>query len=120
MCTVTWTRRPDGYSVFFNRDELRSRKEALPPRVHDDGTVSYVAPEDGDFGGTWLSVNGAGVTIGLLNGPAGVALLYSLPQLSPREPCPSCGRPRVVTRPTCEHCQSSFEPPSKDGTEIFG
>jgi hypothetical protein len=36
-----------------------------------------------------------------------------------REPCPACGRKRVVTRELCEHCGAPFPPPAPDGTEIF-
>jgi hypothetical protein len=68
VCTVTWLRRPGRYSVFFNRDELRARSEAKPPRRHEDGEASWLAPEDGDAGGTWLAVNDAGITVGALNG----------------------------------------------------
>jgi hypothetical protein len=70
MCTVTWRRRHHGYVLLFNRDELRSRQEARPPRSHgEDGGLPYLAPEDGDFGGTWLATNAAGITVGILNGP---------------------------------------------------
>jgi hypothetical protein len=68
MCTATWMRRPGRYSLFFNRDELLTRAEAAPPRRRDDGSARWLAPEDGDSGGTWLAVNEAGVTVALLNG----------------------------------------------------
>jgi hypothetical protein len=73
MCTVTWWRAEDGFRLFFNRDELRSRKEALPPFVQeasapDGSAVRFLAPVDGDFGGTWVAVNERGLTLGLLNG----------------------------------------------------
>jgi uncharacterized protein with NRDE domain len=70
MCTATWIRTDAGYVVFFNRDELRTRKPALPPKVMERDGVRFVAPQDGDAGGTWLGVNEFGVTIGLGNGPA--------------------------------------------------
>jgi hypothetical protein len=74
MCTATWTRRPDsGYEFLFNRDELLTRAEAEPPRAPRSPTdrrdgVRWLAPTDGDFGGTWISVNEAGLALGLLNG----------------------------------------------------
>lgn len=68
MCTVTWLRRPGRYSVFFNRDERRSRAEAAPPRRYEEDDVRWLAPEDREAGGTWLAVNDAGVTVGVLNG----------------------------------------------------
>lgn len=69
MCTATWFRTSGGYVVFFNRDELRTRKPARPPTVVERNGVRFIAPEDGDAGGTWLGVNERGVTIGLANGP---------------------------------------------------
>jgi hypothetical protein len=68
MCTVTWLRRPGGYELFFSRDELKTRQPAIPPAGRTLRGVRYVAPRDGDFGGTWLGVNEHGVTVGLLNG----------------------------------------------------
>ncbi len=72
MCTLTWTRRPNGYALLMNRDERLTRLPALPPREGGEG-VRWIAPADGDFGGTWIAANERGVTIGLLNGPAGKA-----------------------------------------------
>jgi len=79
VCTATWIRWEDGYEVFFNRDELRTRKPAQPPAelVHDG--VRCLAPVDGDAGGTWIGVNEFGVTIGLANGPAGPVELPERP-----------------------------------------
>ncbi|MEM9596232.1 MAG: NRDE family protein [Acidobacteriota bacterium] len=80
MCTVTWTRRPGGYELFFNRDESLGRGRAELPRVHGapphpgDGprerrgpTTTYLAPVDSDAGGTWIAVNRRGLTVCLLN-----------------------------------------------------
>ena len=73
MCTVTWLREASGYRLFFNRDELRSRLEAEPPRqaeglAPDGEAVGFLAPVDGDHGGTWIAANEHGVTVGLVNG----------------------------------------------------
>lgn len=68
MCTVTWLRSEAGYDLFFNRDERSSRKDALPPRVSEGRGVQWLAPVDGDFGGTWIAANECGITIGILNG----------------------------------------------------
>lgn len=68
MCSATWIRTSEGYEVFFNRDELRTRAPALFPSVRESQGVRFVAPTDGDAGGTWLGVNELGVTIGLANG----------------------------------------------------
>lgn len=65
---MTWLREGSEYQVFFNRDERRTRKPAEPPRLRRRDGVSFLAPADGDFGGTWLAVNEFGVTVALLNG----------------------------------------------------
>lgn len=70
MCTVTWLQEDGGYQVFCNRDENSSRAPALEPRVVRHEGVRFVAPLDGDFGGTWIGANEFGVTVCLLNGPA--------------------------------------------------
>jgi hypothetical protein len=70
MCTLTWRQEPDGYSLFFNRDERNSRAPGLPPRQLGEA-VRWIAPLDGDFGGTWISVNELGLTVGLMNGAPG-------------------------------------------------
>lgn len=70
MCTLTWRYNSDGegYTLFFNRDELKTRKRALPPvRKQTPQGVAYLAPTDADAGGTWLAVNQFGLTICLLN-----------------------------------------------------
>ena len=70
MCTLTWLfdAEAQGYTLFFNRDELKSRKRALPPTIqYTQSGVSYLAPTDTDAGGTWLAVNQYGLTICLLN-----------------------------------------------------
>lgn len=68
MCTVTWQDADDGYQIFFNRDERRERKSALPPEVRRCGDTRFIAPLDGDFGGTWIAVNEHGLSVCLVNG----------------------------------------------------
>lgn len=68
MCTLTWWQGPEGrYEVFFNRDELKDREPAWPPREAERDGVRYLAPIDPRAGGTWLMVNEAGITVALLN-----------------------------------------------------
>ena len=67
MCTVTWWRSAEGYELFFNRDEQRSRAPAEPPSMHKAGNVSYLAPTDPQGGGTWMGVNAYGLTLCVLN-----------------------------------------------------
>ena len=67
MCTVSWRQDSAGYELFFNRDELRSRQTALPPRRIERDGLEVLSPVDADAGGSWLTVNTHGVTIALLN-----------------------------------------------------
>jgi hypothetical protein len=54
-----------------------------------------------------------------LLGIAGLLTLLCAQEWPAREPCPNCKKLRVVDRALCEHCQSPFSPPAKNGTEIF-
>lgn len=67
MCTVSWRPDPLGYTLCFNRDERFTRAPGLPPEVREAGGVAYIAPTDGDFGGTWLATNAYGLTLGITN-----------------------------------------------------
>lgn len=67
MCTVTWRFTADGFELFCNRDELFTRLPAEPPSPAERAGVRYLAPRDGDFGGTWVLVNEHGVGLCLVN-----------------------------------------------------
>lgn len=67
MCTVSWIHQDGGYQLLCNRDERHTRKNALPPRVHDRDRVRFIAPIDGDHGGSWIGVNQFGLSLCLLN-----------------------------------------------------
>lgn len=68
MCTATWFLRENGYEFFFNRDERKSRLPAAAPAVREAGDgVRFIAPADGDHGGSWIAANEHGLSIGLLN-----------------------------------------------------
>lgn len=67
MCTVSWIHRDDGYLLLFNRDELRTRKPASTPRIDKRKGIAFIAPLDGDHGGSWVAVNQLGLTLCLLN-----------------------------------------------------
>ncbi len=67
MCTVSWLYGAGGYELLMNRDELRRRSWAVAPRRFERQGVAYLAPEDGDAGGTWIAVNELGMTVALLN-----------------------------------------------------
>ncbi len=64
---MTWHDQPDGYRVFFNRDERNERKPGLTPKIRQHGDTRLIAPLDGNFGGTWIAVNEHGLTVCLLN-----------------------------------------------------
>jgi hypothetical protein len=95
MCTVTWVHRTDGYQLLCNRDERRTRAQAVPPAVHMRDGVRFIAPIDGDFGGTWIATNEFGLSVCLLNGPRaagdqprlsrGVLVLKLISAFSPEE-----------------------------------
>lgn len=67
MCTVSWLPDPLGYTLCFNRDERFTRAPAHPPAARDAGDVRFIAPADGDAGGTWLATNAFGLSLGILN-----------------------------------------------------
>jgi len=64
---VSWLHEGDDYWVFFNRDERRARKDALPPTIRSSNGIRFVAPTDGEVGGTWFAVNDRAITVCLLN-----------------------------------------------------
>ncbi|MBL8174434.1 MAG: NRDE family protein [Bryobacterales bacterium] len=68
MCTVSWLHQDTGYRLLCNRDEKKTRLPALPPQSYWSNGVRYIAPRDGDGGGTWIATNERGMTLCLLNG----------------------------------------------------
>ncbi|MEZ5524796.1 MAG: NRDE family protein [Pseudomonadales bacterium] len=67
MCTVSWHFSKNGYQLFFNRDELLTRQQAIPPALKVSKGVTSLSPTDPDAGGTWISLNQYGLTLCLLN-----------------------------------------------------
>ena len=67
MCTVTVVPRASGFRLVCNRDELRSRRVADPPRCHRLAHGVAMWPIDPDGGGTWIAVNDTGLVLALLN-----------------------------------------------------
>ncbi len=53
--------------IVCNRDERRTRPEAMPPHVFVVGDRRAVMPIDPESGGTWIGVNDAGLALCLLN-----------------------------------------------------
>ena len=64
---MTWFITDDGYELFFNRDEAKTRKRAFLPDVKKQNNVIYISPTDADAGGTWIAANEHGITVCLLN-----------------------------------------------------
>lgn len=67
MCTLSWQIREDSLTVIFNRDELLSRPDALPPETQIENGVHVLAPRDPEGGGTWISANEYGLVFCLMN-----------------------------------------------------
>ncbi|TWX46549.1 NRDE family protein [Colwellia hornerae] len=65
MCTLTYLLNNNGYELFFNRDEQRSRLLATPPKYHPRSNAIY--PVDPVGGGTWIAVSKKGLALALLN-----------------------------------------------------
>ncbi|HIJ65267.1 MAG TPA: hypothetical protein HPP77_04880 [Candidatus Hydrogenedentes bacterium] len=69
MCTVTLYRDATSVLVTMNRDELHARAPERPPTVFEEAGSrgQWMAPIDGEAGGTWMGVNACGVVACLLN-----------------------------------------------------
>lgn len=65
MCTLSWLIIPEGYEVFFNRDEQKTRPQAIPPAW--DPVLKAIYPIDPQGGGTWISLTKRGEVFCLLN-----------------------------------------------------
>jgi hypothetical protein len=68
VCTASWLIHPEGFELWFNRDESRTRGLARAPERHVVAGVRALLPVDSDAGGTWLGVNEHGLALALLNG----------------------------------------------------
>lgn len=67
MCTATWMFEDDAYELFLSRDERKTRLPGLPPSYHTLNGVTFLAPSDGQYGGSWIAVNEAGMSLAILN-----------------------------------------------------
>ena len=67
MCTVSIIATPGGFRLACNRDELRARPPALPPRVVRFADRLAALPIDPAGGGTWIAAIDAGLAFALLN-----------------------------------------------------
>ncbi len=55
----------------------------------------------------------------LVTGVPGLLAFFCVQEWPAREPCPQCGKPRVVERENCEHCGAAWRQPEPLGIEIF-
>jgi uncharacterized protein with NRDE domain len=67
MCTLTILPYNNKIFVGFNRDELRTRKTAIPPSFYVYNNIKMIYPKDANFGGTWIGANELGFLFFLLN-----------------------------------------------------
>lgn len=65
MCTLTYFLKNNGYELFFNRDEQRSRLLAEAPKLNKENGAIYPIDPVGD--GTWIAVSKNGASLALLN-----------------------------------------------------
>ncbi|NBC57975.1 MAG: hypothetical protein GVY05_06805 [Bacteroidetes bacterium] len=67
MCTVTFIKHQDGFSLTSNRDEQATRP-TFPPRVYEEYQQNLVYPKDQKAGGTWIASSEQNISVCLLNG----------------------------------------------------
>ena len=67
MCTVSVVAHRTGVRLICNRDELRTRPEAIIPKECRVGSGRALFPRDPLGGGTWIGVNQSGLIATLLN-----------------------------------------------------
>jgi hypothetical protein len=101
MCTLSLVPKADGFLLGMNRDEQRTRAEALPPALHRSGNLSALYPSE-PAGGTWIGINEAGLCVALIN-------WYSRPQYQ-GDPAFSRGAiiPRLLAFPSLDDMERSL------------
>lgn len=66
MCTVTFIAQKRGYCLGMNRDEKLTRPAGLAPGKRVVSGETVLGPSESN-GGTWIALNGRGVTLALIN-----------------------------------------------------
>lgn len=113
MCTVSWVETANGYELFFNRDERRTRKTACAPATGKSRGVHFVAPADAAAGGTWIAANEYGLTLCLLNryGEGGSQVAHDFKSRGLLLPDLMCRRdPAEVMRAVAREGLAQFQP----------
>jgi hypothetical protein len=75
VCTVSIIEVQGGFRLVTNRDEKRTRPQALPPRTHvlaEGGHATW--PVDPQGGGTWVGASDSGLVMCVLNVNFGAAI----------------------------------------------
>lgn len=68
MCTLSWCHSKNkGYTLYFNRDEQKSRPIASCPEIFEVSNCKIISPTDPVGGGSWIVLNESGCTHALLN-----------------------------------------------------
>ena len=67
MCTVSYIKHNEGYTLTFNRDE-RSSRETNFPKFYSHNDLQVLYPKDVNAGGTWIASTSNGKAACLLNG----------------------------------------------------
>jgi len=67
VCTLSFRLEPDGFELWFSRDEQRSRAAARRPALSRARDTRFLAPRDPEGGGTWIAANEHGLALALLN-----------------------------------------------------
>lgn len=67
MCTVSFIKHKEGFSLTSNRDEQVSRPTDAP-KVYEENNQQLVYPKDQKAGGTWIATSDQNVSVCLLNG----------------------------------------------------
>lgn len=70
MCTVVYRYSAGHLLLAMNRDERRGRAPESPPETRGGEPIRWIAPSDGEKGGTWIAVNDRGLAACLINGYA--------------------------------------------------
>lgn len=67
MCTVSYIKHHNGFSLTSNRDE-QSNRPTLVPMAYDELDQILVYPKDKIAGGTWIATSYNDISVCLLNG----------------------------------------------------
>ncbi len=113
MCTLTFVPTEDGYLVGMNRDELLTRRVALPPKRFQRSGMEMVYPSE-PSGGTWIACNDRGNLLALLNWNASGS-----PRLGEKRKTRGLVIPELIGEPDLPAADSHFYQMNLDGLFPF-